>query len=183
MDVQRHKRLTLFSIIAALLILGSCLSLSPQIDIIRAYHPVSDQTSRLDEITPAVALANGQPSLFYITPAEVCQIRACPSTAEIAGRLPARFRDRLNFVPVSMHAVQPGVSAEPYAHLGYSDWNLYPTAPQPDWLPAPKLTPFGLGLEAPVVLLVDSQGRLVYRTGEDFSPAELEPYLQNILAK
>ena len=40
------------------------------------------------------------------------------------------------------------------------------------------MTEFGLNLEAPLVLVVDSGGNLVYRGGEFVSVAELEPYMQ-----
>jgi hypothetical protein len=55
--------------------------------------------------------------------------------------------------------------------------------PISDWLPEPTTTWFGLGLEAPEVVLVDGDGHEVYHGTETFQMAELGPYVQQLLGK
>ena len=45
------------------------------------------------------------------------------------------------------------------------------------------MTWFGLGLEAPEVVLVDGDGHGVCHGTETFQMAELEPYVQQLLEK
>jgi hypothetical protein len=65
----------------------------------------------------------------------------------------------------------------------YDNWDVWPVPPFSDWLPEPTTTWFGLGLEAPEVVLVDGDGYGVHHETETFQMTELEPYVQQLLGK
>ena len=99
-----------------------------------------------DPMSPAEALVTGKPTLYFFTPAELCQIRYCRQ-AEMLGRdLQAHYQDRINFVPVTVHAIADYDGPEPYPQLMYENWDIWPTLPYSTWLPKPAMTEVGLGL-------------------------------------
>ena len=67
-----------------------------------------------DSLSPAEALTNGRPTLFYFQPYELCQIRYCRQPANIAGQVQARYQDQVNFVTVAAYALPDYKGAEPY---------------------------------------------------------------------
>ncbi len=134
-------------------------------------------------MSPAEAMANGQPTLYFFQPAEICQVRYCRQAEQIAAELVERFQDRVNFMPVTGYATRGDHVPDGVPRLAFDKWDVWPVPPISDWLPEPTTTWFGLGLEVPEVVLVDGDGYGVYHGTETFQMAELEPYVQQLLGK
>jgi len=142
-------------------------------------HPIDNTPiTDFDHMSPAEASGNGKPTLYFFTPAELCQIRYCRQAEEVGRSLQAHYQDRINFVPVTVHAIADYDGSEPYPQLMYENWDIWPTAPYSTWLPKPTMTAVGLGLAGPEAVLVDRESQLVYRGGEFFELAMLAGYLK-----
>ena len=158
-----------------------------QADFNQAAHltlaPVSSNGTFVDfeGMSAGEAFTNGRPTILFLQPAELCQIRYCRPPAEMAQEVQYRYQGDVNFVYVSTYAVPDDMRTQSYPHLPYANWGVYPVPPYSDWLPEPTMTEFGLNLEAPMMLVVDSGSNLVYGGGESVQIDELEPYLQDLL--
>ena len=144
-------------------------------------NPNTESSPVFESMSPAEALTNGKPSLFFFQPYELCQTRYCRQRATIADELQAHYQDEVNFVYVTAYAIPVDNDMETQTPLLYDNWDLYPVPPISDWLPRPSITEFGLGLAGPVAVLVDSDGHLVYQGDEFVTIDELEPDLQVLL--
>jgi len=143
--------------------------------------PVSSNGTFADfeGMSPGEAFTNGKPTILFVQPAELCQIRYCRPPADMTQEVQDRYHGDVNFVYVPTYAVPADVRPQSYLQLPYANWGIYPVPSYSDWLPKPTMTEFGLNLEAPMLLVIDSGGNLIYRGGEFVQMAELEPYLQD----
>jgi hypothetical protein len=145
------------------------------------HNPTIESSPLFESMSPAEALTNGKPSLFFFQPYELCQTRYCRQPATIADELQAHYQDEVNFVLVTAYAIPADNDMETQPPLLYDNWDLYPVPPISDWLPQPSITEFGLGLAGPVAVLVNGDGHLIYQGNEFVTIDELEPELQVLL--
>ncbi len=129
--------------------------------------------------SPAAALTSGRPSVFLFYPVEICQLRYCRPPEWIDAGLTRRYEDKVEFVTVRTYVTQSAVIST----LQMENWDLYPVPPYSDWLPKPAPTWLGFGLgAAPVLLVIDAEGELVYEGDESTAVAEIAPALDGLLA-
>ena len=145
--------------------------------------PMADSFPAFDSMSPAEALTNGKPTLFFFQPYELCQNRYCRHPASMADELQAGYQDSVNFVYVTAYAKIAHDDSKTQQPLLFDNWDLYLVPPIADWLPRSSITEFGLSLEAPVAFLIDSTGNLVYQSDEFFTMDELEPDLRVLLGE
>lgn len=125
-------------------------------------------------LSPAGALANGNPSMFFFYPTEMCQIRYCRQPYMVADQLVGHFGHQVNFVPVSMKSDETGETV-------YTNWDLYPVEPFSEWMP--EVTHTDDSLAHVNVVLVTAGGEVVYEADELFTWEELNPYIKKMLAE
>ena len=102
-------------------------------------------------MSPAQAAVSGNPTILYFYPFEMCQIRYCRQPAGMAAQLREKFGESVDFVAVTTYAGRLG-------GMALANWDLYLVPPYDEWVPEMSDTVFGVGLNAPVVVLVDEQG-------------------------
>lgn len=136
---------------------------------------MKQSTSQTRPTSVSETLNNTQPSLIVFYPVEVCQRRYC-LTPEIAmAKLEAHSLEAVNVMSVPVYAV-PMDAGQTRPEVPILDWDVYAVEPYADWLLEFSETVYGWGLEAPVVVLVDPAGVVLYRGDEYFDPEELKPY-------
>ncbi|MCP4289580.1 MAG: hypothetical protein GY792_35020 [Gammaproteobacteria bacterium] len=143
--------------------------------------PPQINETRTTEHTMSASEVLGQdlPTLILFYPVEVCQRRYCLTPELVEARLGAIDLQTVNLMSVPVYAVSMEASqVEP--ELPLLGWDVYAVEPYRNWLPAFSQTVYGWGLEAPVVVLVDSDGTVLYRGEEYFAPEELEPYVERL---
>ncbi len=146
-------------------------------------EPMLDIGPSFDSMSPAEALSNGRPTLFFFQPYALCQSRYCGQPQLMADEVRAHYQDEVNFVYVMAYEQAAGKQVADDAFLLLDNWDLYPVPPYADWLPRPTVTESGLGLKAPVVLLIDQNGYQVARGSEYFNLAEFESELDDLLIR
>jgi hypothetical protein len=134
-------------------------------------------------VTPASALADGRPALVLFYPTDMCSYRYCRLPIELEIEVRDRFGETVTFVVIHTQSIPAGISPAQAQATEDGAWEIYPKALFADWLPAPVKTPFGTGLEAPVVVLVNSQNEQVLQTDEYPSWREIERNLVVLTSK
>jgi len=119
--------------------------------------------------SPAVAMANDRPTVFFFIPSELCQSQYCLPPWYVESLIQERYTNQVNFIAVEVRSLPYDSEPEAYSMLPYANWNLYPVAPFSELLPELSLTDYGLGLENSTVRLVDRDGQLVYESSSAFS--------------
>lgn len=119
-----------------------------------------------DGMTPAQAVGSDNPTVLYFYPFEMCQIRYCRQPADVAAQFSEHYGDNLNFVAVTTYAAKSG-------DVTFGNWDLYLVPPYDQWVPEFSETPFGRGLQSPVAVLVDGQGRRLGQADEFLSAGEI----------
>ncbi len=95
-------------------------------------------------------------------------------------RLPAQAADSLHVVEVPVHSFHIYTADAPPDFI-MADWDLYPTAPQAEWLPEATLTEFGWGISETTMVLVDSDGELIHDFGRQLDMQHLQSLIQSPL--
>ncbi len=134
-------------------------------------------------LSPAQALSNGKPTVFFFYPVDTCRNRYCQQPSQVAGMLKDHFGDQVNFVAVALNAMTYGpdpISSPEYALV---NWDVYPVAPYAEWLPEVIHTASENGLPELRIVLLDSVGKMVYEGHEFFPWAEIETHIVSLLGK
>ena len=134
-------------------------------------------------LSPAQALSNGKPTVFFFYPVDTCRSRYCQQPSQVAGMLKDHFGDQVNFVAVALNAMTYGpdpISSPEYALV---NWDVYPVAPYAEWLPEVIHTASENGLPEPRIVLLDSVGKMVYEGHEFFPWAKIETHIVSLLGK
>ena len=152
-----------------------------------AGYSQNETTSQISKypalLSPAQALTNEKPTVFYFYPVDACRSRYCQQPSQVAGMLKDHFGDQVNFVAVALNAMTYGpdpISSPEYALV---NWDVYPVAPYADWLPEVIHTATENGLPEARVVLLDADGSMTYLEEEFFSWEEIEPYIVGLLEK
>ncbi len=134
-------------------------------------------------VTPALVLADDRPALILFYPIDMCGYRYCRLPIEFEIEVRDRFGETVNFMIIHTQSNPAGISPAQAQATGSGDREIFPDALFADWLPAPVETPFGTGLEAPVVVLVNGQKELVLQTDEYPSWHEIEGHLSALTSE
>jgi hypothetical protein len=146
-------------------------------------EPMIDTGLSFDSMSPAEALSNGRPTLFFFQPYELCQSRYCGQPQTMADAVQAHYQDDVNFVYVMAYERAAGDHVADDALLLFDNWDVYTVPPYSEWLPQPTITESGLGLKGPVALLIDQYGYQIAQSNEYFNLAEFESELDDLLIR
>jgi hypothetical protein len=132
-------------------------------------------------ISPAQALSNSKPTVFFFYPFDACRIRYCQHPSQVAGQVKENFGDQVNFVAVGINTMTYGPDPNASASHYLATWDAYPVEAYAEWLPEDIYQATEDALPKPKTVLVDSAGKLVFE-GSEFTPwVQLEPNIERLL--
>ena len=134
-------------------------------------------------LSPAQALSNGKPTVFFFYPVDTCRNQYCRQPWKVAGELQTGFGDQVNFVGVAINSMTYGPDPISSPEYNLANWDVYPVEPYAEWLPEVIHTASENGLPEPRIVLLDSAGKMVYEGHEFFPWAEIETHIVSLLGK
>ena len=132
-------------------------------------------------MSPAQALSNNKPSVFFFYPVDACRIRYCQQPAQVAGKVYESYGDQVNFVAVGINSMTYGPDSISSPDYAMSNWDAYPIEPYAEWLPDAIYKATENTLPEPKTVLLDPAGNLVYEGGEFCPWVEIEPNIERLL--
>lgn len=112
-------------------------------------------------LSASQALATGEPVLFVFVPYEKCSQQYCLTADVVEKKILDSLADAFYIVEVPVHSFYIYTVDTPPEFI-IADWDLYPTYPQADWMPAAEMTDFGWGISETRLVLVDENREMVY---------------------
>jgi hypothetical protein len=132
----------------------------------------------IDEaLSASAALATGEPVLFVFVPFEKCYQQYCLTADVMEKTMSAQLSDSLYVVEVPVHSFYIYTIDAPPDFI-VADWDLYPAAPQNEWMPEATLTEFGWGITETMMVLVDDGGQMVHDFGAHLDMEVLDTVLE-----
>ena len=113
-------------------------------------------------LTPAIAMNNGNPSLFMFVPEGNCLPTQCRSTAELTNWLTAQVDGAVNVIEIPVATLPPDATPAAAPQYYFASAGLYPVEGVVEWLPPLSQTAKGYGLAAPVFVVLDADGDWVH---------------------
>ena len=160
---QQIQRVTIIGLLLFGIMLGLTavwLSWTTSGNLTKTQRSAAAETGSPDNkpLLASMALMNGKATLFVFRPVEKCTIQYCLTAGAVSAQLPADLREQVDVIDVPVYAIAADSHDTPPSFLQV-DWDLYPTVPYADLIPAPQLTEFGWSIHDTKMILVSSDGQ------------------------